>query len=90
MPDLPVILMTAYYYDKDHIIKRSRMRGLEGAIFKKPVNPAKLRQLLAQARQKALAAKPERVRNTPPVSKPPPVAGNPPAGTPSTASSTRG
>ncbi len=39
MPDLPVILMTAYYYDKDHIIKRSRMRGLEGAIFKKPVNP---------------------------------------------------
>lgn len=57
MPDLPVILMTAYYYDKDHIIKRSRLRGLEGALFKKPVNPAKLRQMLAQARQKALAQK---------------------------------
>jgi len=88
MPDLPVILMTAYYYDKDHIIKRSRMRGLEGAIFKKPVNPAKLRQLLAQARQKAQAAKAERVRNTPPASNPPPPAG--PASTPPTASSTRG
>jgi len=58
MPELPVILMTAYYYDKDHIIKRSRLRGLEGAIFKKPVNPAKLRQMLAQARQKAQASKP--------------------------------
>jgi PAS domain S-box-containing protein len=87
MPDLPVILMTAYYYDKDHIIKRSRMRGLEGAIFKKPVNPAKLRQLLAQARQKAQVAKSERVRNTPPASNPPPPAG--PASTPPTASSTR-
>jgi PAS domain S-box-containing protein len=54
MPDLPVILMTAYYYDKDHIIKRSRLEGLEGAIFKKPVNPAKLRDLLTNARKKTL------------------------------------
>ncbi len=50
LPDLPVILMTAYYYDKDHIIKRSRLRGLEAAIFKKPVNPAKLRDVLINAR----------------------------------------
>jgi PAS domain S-box-containing protein len=50
-PNLPCVLMTAYYYDKDHIIKRSRMRGLEGAIFKKPVNPEKLRQLLCAMRQ---------------------------------------
>jgi PAS domain S-box-containing protein len=57
MPNLPVILMTAYYYDRDHIIKRSRMRGLEGAIFKKPVNPAKLRELLVQARHKAQPAR---------------------------------
>jgi PAS domain S-box-containing protein len=57
MPGLPVILMTAYYYDKDHVIKRSRMKGLEGAIFKKPVNPVKLRQLLIQSRQKAHEAK---------------------------------
>jgi len=59
MPHLPVILMTAYNYDKDHILKRSRLRGLEGALFKKPVNPAKLRQMLTQLRQKAQAAKAE-------------------------------
>jgi PAS domain S-box-containing protein len=67
MPDLPVILMTAYYYDKDHIIKRSRLEGLEGAIFKKPVNPAKLRELLTDARKKRLPP----VRMRPPVSPPP-------------------
>jgi PAS domain S-box-containing protein len=55
-PDLPVILMTAYYYDKDHIMKRARLRGLEGSLFKKPVNPSKLRQTLIQVRQKAQAA----------------------------------
>jgi PAS domain S-box-containing protein len=56
MPNLPVILMTAYYYDKDHIIKRSRLRGLEGAIFKKPVNPAKLREILVRVRHKPESA----------------------------------
>jgi PAS domain S-box-containing protein len=59
MPEIPVILMTAYYYDKDHIIKRSRLKGLEGAIFKKPINPAKLRQILVQARQRITALKPQ-------------------------------
>jgi PAS domain S-box-containing protein len=54
MPNLPVILMTGYYYDKDHIIKRSRLEGLEGAIFNKPINPAKLRELLTIARKKNL------------------------------------
>jgi PAS domain S-box-containing protein len=57
MPQLPVILMTAYYYDKDHILKRSRLRGLEGALFKKPVNPGKLRAMLTQLRQKAAQEK---------------------------------
>ncbi len=59
MPKLPVILMTAYYYDKDHILKRSRLRGLEGALFKKPVNPGKLRSMLQQLRQKAATEKAE-------------------------------
>ena len=59
MPNLPVILMTAYYYDKDHILKRSRLRGLEGALFKKPVNPGKLRAMLLQFRQKAAQGKAE-------------------------------
>ena len=57
MPELPVILMTAYYYDKDHILKRSRLRGLEGALFKKPINPQKLRMTLIQVRQKAKEAR---------------------------------
>jgi PAS domain S-box-containing protein len=68
LPNLPVILMTAYYYDKDHIIKRSRLRGLEAALFKKPVNPAKLRAVLLQSRQKVLAAK--TVAGPPPVAAP--------------------
>jgi hypothetical protein len=38
--------MTAFYYDKDHILKRSRMEGLEGVLFKKPVDPARLRKTL--------------------------------------------
>jgi PAS domain S-box-containing protein len=62
MPSLPVILMTAYYYDKDHILKRSRLRGLEGALFKKPINPQKLRAMLLQVRQKAAAEKAEIAR----------------------------
>jgi PAS domain S-box-containing protein len=45
-PSLPVLMMTAFHHDKDHIIKRSRLRGLEGVIFKKPVDPARLRQVL--------------------------------------------
>ncbi len=47
-PTLPVLMMTAFHYDKDHIIKRSRMKGLEGVIFKKPVDPARLREVIAE------------------------------------------
>ena len=47
-PKLPVVLMTAFNYDKDHIIKRSCLEGLQGAIFKKPVNPAMLKKILLQ------------------------------------------
>ena len=48
-PNLPVLMMTAFHYDKDHIIKRSRMAGLETVIFKKPVDPDRLRQALIEA-----------------------------------------
>lgn len=48
-PDLPVLMMTAFHYDKDHIIKRSRMEGLEGVIFKKPVDPDRLRQTIVES-----------------------------------------
>jgi PAS domain S-box-containing protein len=47
-PQLPVLMMTAFHYDKDHIIKRSRMKGLEGVIFKKPVDPARLREVIVE------------------------------------------
>jgi CheY-like chemotaxis protein len=47
-PDLPVDLMTAFNYDRDHIIKRSCLEGLQGVIFKKPVNPVLLKKLLLQ------------------------------------------
>lgn len=46
-PALPVALMTAFYYDREHVIKRSRMEGLETVLFKKPVDPERLRQTLA-------------------------------------------
>ena len=41
-------MMTAFHYDKDHIIKRSRMKGARGVIFKKPVDPTKLREVIAE------------------------------------------
>lgn len=39
----PVILMTGYYFDRDHVIKRSRLQGLQSVVFKKPVDPARLK-----------------------------------------------
>ncbi len=42
----PVILMTGYYYDRDHVIKRSRLQGLQGVLFKKPVDPDRLKKLI--------------------------------------------
>jgi PAS domain S-box-containing protein len=47
--DMPVLMMTAFHYDKDHIIKRSRMEGLEGVIFKKPVDPDRLRRTIVES-----------------------------------------
>jgi hypothetical protein len=34
--------------NQDQIIKPSRMKGLEGVIFKKPVDPERLRQVIAE------------------------------------------
>jgi hypothetical protein len=41
-----VVLMTAFYHDKDHVLKRSRLQGLEGVMFKKPLEPERLRSTL--------------------------------------------
>jgi DNA-binding NtrC family response regulator len=48
-PGLPVLMMTAFHYDKDHIIKRSKVAGLATVLFKKPVDPEKLREKLLEA-----------------------------------------
>jgi PAS domain S-box-containing protein len=74
-PHLPVVLMTAFNYDKDHVIKRSCLEGLQGVIFKKPVNPAILKKLLLQQCQL------DRADRKPSV---PPRAAIPPAGNPRT------
>jgi len=47
-PNLPVVLMTAFNYDKDHVIKRSCLEGLQGVIFKKPINPNRLKKVLLE------------------------------------------
>ena len=48
-PGLPVLMMTAFHYDRDHVIKRSRIEGLEGVVFKKPVDPKRLCQVIAES-----------------------------------------
>lgn len=53
---IPVILMTGYYYDRDHVIKRSRLEGLESVIFKKPVDPERLKAaILSRCRPEKVA-----------------------------------
>ncbi|HEX5066781.1 MAG TPA: response regulator [Myxococcota bacterium] len=47
-PELPVLMMTAFHYDRDHVIKRSRLQGLEGVVFKKPVDPTRLCEVIAE------------------------------------------
>ena len=47
-PETPVILMTAFFYDRDHVIKRSKLKGLEGVLFKKPVEPARLIEIVRE------------------------------------------
>jgi PAS domain S-box-containing protein len=44
----PVLMMTAFHYDRDHVIKRSRLEGLEGVIFKKPVDPVRLVEVILE------------------------------------------
>jgi PAS domain S-box-containing protein len=52
-PHTPMMLMTAFYYDKDHIIKRSKLKGLEGSVFKKPLNPDHLKKTIAKICKRA-------------------------------------
>ena len=56
-PALPVFMMTAFHYDREHVIKRSRLEGLEGVIFKKPVDPSRLREVIVETVRKRDSAK---------------------------------
>jgi len=56
-PGLPVVLMTAFHFDKDHIIKRSKLAGLDDVVYKKPIDPQKLRTIIKRhARRPDVAA----------------------------------
>ncbi len=46
-PTLPVILMTGYLYDRDHVIKRTKLAGLAtGVLFKKPIDLERLKTII--------------------------------------------
>ncbi len=46
-PGLPVILMTGYLYDRDHVIKRSKLAGLAtGVLYKKPIDLERLKKII--------------------------------------------
>ena len=53
---VPVVLMTAFHFDKDHIIKRSRMAGVEDVIYKKPIDPPRLREIIKRHARRPEAA----------------------------------
>jgi len=53
--ETPIVLMTAYFYDKDHVIKRSRLEGLQEVIFKKPVDPGRLKEIILRRCRPELA-----------------------------------
>jgi PAS domain S-box-containing protein len=56
-PGIPVVLMTAFHFDKDHIIKRSKLEGLEDVLYKKPIDPPRLREIIKRhARRRREAA----------------------------------
>jgi len=50
-PATQVVLMTAFYYDKDHVLKRSRLEGLQKVLFKKPIDPDRLRETFLELLQ---------------------------------------
>jgi PAS domain S-box-containing protein len=55
-PGLPVVLMTAFHFDKDHVIKRSRLAGLEDVVYKKPIDPPRLREIIKRHARRQQAA----------------------------------
>ena len=54
---IPVVLMTAFHFDKDHVIKRSRMAGLNDVVYKKPIDPPRLREIIKRYARRPETAK---------------------------------
>jgi PAS domain S-box-containing protein len=55
-PGLPVVLMTAFHFDKDHVIKRSRLAGVDDVVYKKPIDPSRLRDIIKRHARSPRAA----------------------------------
>ena len=55
-PGLPVVLMTAFHFDKDHVIKRSRMAGVDDVVYKKPIDLPRLREIIKRHARRPRAA----------------------------------
>ncbi len=55
-PGLPVVLMTAFHFDKDHVIKRSKLAGLQDVVYKKPIDPPRLREIIKRYARRPQAA----------------------------------
>jgi hypothetical protein len=48
--------MTAFHFDKDHVIKRSRMAGVDDVVYKKPIDPSRLREIIKRHARRPQAA----------------------------------
>jgi CheY-like chemotaxis protein len=55
-PEIPVVLMTAFHFDKDHIIKRSKLEGLDDVLYKKPIDPPRLREIIKRHARRGRAS----------------------------------
>jgi CheY-like chemotaxis protein len=55
-PGVPVVLMTAFHFDKDHVIKRSKLAGLQDVVYKKPIDPPRLREIIKRYARRPQAA----------------------------------
>ena len=51
-PEIPVVLMTAFTFDREHVIKRSKIAGLESVVYKKPIDPSRLCELIGRTARK--------------------------------------
>ena len=51
-PETPVVLMTAFTFDREHVIKRSKIAGLEDVVYKKPIDPQRLLDIIGRTARK--------------------------------------